>query len=131
MRMTEFYTYVLTFYGKGGLYPMGATLADVKAATKQHKKQIYIPFEADSTDRECVRDILIKDFGYTWPLKAEEDITMLGEPEQTTMTAHDKAQHLMRWMEGRDMNDREKTLCIEFSLELARIAAKEQDHDRG
>jgi hypothetical protein len=132
MKMDEFYTYVLSFYGKGGLYPMGATLADVKAATKQHKKQIYIPFEADSFDRECVRDILIKDFGYTWPLTTQEDITMLGKSEQTTtMTAHDKAKHMIRWMEERNLTNHEKTLCVEFAFELGSIVKESQDHDRG
>ena len=69
MKMDEFYTYVLSFYGKQGLYPMGATLVDVKAATKIHKHRTNIEFEGDSVDRENVRDILIKDFGYIWPVK--------------------------------------------------------------
>ena len=65
--MNQFYKYVLSFYGKHGLYPMGATLVDVKAATKIHKHRTNIEFEGDSVDRETVRDILIKDFGYKWP----------------------------------------------------------------
>jgi hypothetical protein len=64
--MTDFYTYVLSFYGPYGLYPMGVTLTDVKAATKIHKKRTNIPFEGDSHDREQVRDILIAMFGYEW-----------------------------------------------------------------
>jgi hypothetical protein len=73
MKMDEFYTYVLSFYGKHGLYLMGATLVDVKAATKIHKHRTNIEFEGDSVDRENVRDILIKDFGYKWygPVKEE------------------------------------------------------------
>jgi hypothetical protein len=76
--MDEFYTYVLSFYGKGGLYPMGVTLTDVKSATKIHKHRTNIEFEGDSVDRENVRDILIKDFGYKFPslttVKEEADV---------------------------------------------------------
>jgi hypothetical protein len=73
MKMDEFYTYVLSFYGKHGLYPMGATLVDVKAATKIHKHRTNIEFEGDSVDRETVRDILIEDFGYKFPRVGEAD----------------------------------------------------------
>jgi hypothetical protein len=65
--MTDFYAYVLSFYGPYGLYPMGVTLADVKAATKIHKERTRIRFDGDSHDREQVRDILIATFGYEWP----------------------------------------------------------------
>lgn len=68
--MDEFYRYVLSFYGPYGLYPMGVTLADVKAATEIHKKRTRIRFDGDSHDREQVRDILIRDFGYKWPQEA-------------------------------------------------------------
>ena len=68
--MTDFYTYVLSYYGPYGLYPMGVTLADVKAATEIHKKRTRIAFDGDSHDREQVRDILIRDFGYKWPQEA-------------------------------------------------------------
>jgi hypothetical protein len=67
MKMNEFYTYVLSFYGPYGLYPMGVTLTDVKAATKIHKKRTSVSFEGDSMDREKVRNILIAVFGYKWP----------------------------------------------------------------
>jgi hypothetical protein len=65
--MDEFYTYVLSFYGPYGLYPMGVSLTDVKAATKIHKERTRITFVGDSYDREQVRDILINLFGYKWP----------------------------------------------------------------
>ena len=65
--MSGFYGYVHSFYGPDGLYPMGATLADVKAATEIHKKRTRVAFEGDSMDREQVRDILIAMFGYEWP----------------------------------------------------------------
>ena len=65
--MTDFYTYVLSYYGPYGLYPMGVTLTDVKAATEIHKKRTRIAFDGDSHDREQVRDILIAMFGYEWP----------------------------------------------------------------
>lgn len=66
----EFYRYVLSYYGPYGLYPMGVTLTDVKAATKIHKERTRVPFEGDSMDREQVRDILIAMFNYKWPEEA-------------------------------------------------------------
>jgi hypothetical protein len=69
--MNQFYNYVLSFYGSYGLYPMGVSLAHVKAATKIHKKRTSIAFDGDSYDREAVRDILIKAFGYKWPSMGE------------------------------------------------------------
>jgi len=129
MKMDEFYTYVLSFYGKGGLYPMNATLTDVKAATKEYKKHLDAPFEGDSMDREAVRDILIKDFGYTWPVETQGDITMLGKSEQAVAQAsraRARAKHMIRWMDERRLGDATRELCIEFAMELARVAAEEQ-----
>jgi hypothetical protein len=66
--MDEFYRYVLSYYGPYGLYPMGVTLGDVKAATEIYKSRIHTTgFVGDSMDREEVRDILIAMFGYEWP----------------------------------------------------------------
>lgn len=65
--MQEFYTYVRSFYGPQGLYPMGATLRDIKAATDIYLARGDANFEGDSMDRENVRDILIAAFGYTFP----------------------------------------------------------------
>ena len=69
--MIKFYQYVRSFYGKDGLYPMGATVPDIMAATKILIDSVGTAFEGDSHDREDVRDILIKDFGYVWPVKEE------------------------------------------------------------
>lgn len=65
--MQEFYKYVRSFYGPQGLYPMGATLRDIKSATDIYLAQETAKFEGDSMDRENVRDILIAAFGYTFP----------------------------------------------------------------
>jgi hypothetical protein len=71
--MIKFYQYVRSFYGKDGLYPMGATVPDIVAATKILIDAVGDAFEGDSFDREDVRDILIEDFGYKWygPVKEE------------------------------------------------------------
>jgi hypothetical protein len=69
--MIKFYQYVRSFYGPDGLYPMGATVPDIMAATKILIDAVGDAFEGDSMDREDVRDILIKDFGYEWPVKEE------------------------------------------------------------
>jgi hypothetical protein len=69
--MSQFYQYVRSFYGKGGLYPMGVTLRDIEDATMQYIDSVGTAFEGDSHDREAVRDILLKDFGYVWPVKEE------------------------------------------------------------
>jgi hypothetical protein len=65
----EFVEYVMSFYGAGGLYDMGVTREDVLLATGiriEVCRMLNIPFEADSLDREAVRDILIDRFGYVW-----------------------------------------------------------------
>jgi len=65
--MNEFYLYVRSFYGAQGLYPMGANLADIIAATDIYLSRRKTKFAGDSFDREEVRDILISSFGYEWP----------------------------------------------------------------
>jgi hypothetical protein len=63
--MKEFYDYVLSFYGKGGIYPMGANLTQIRSATSTHKKILNLQgheFLGDSYDRECVRDLLISKY---------------------------------------------------------------------
>jgi hypothetical protein len=60
--MTEFYDYVLSFYGPEGIYPMGATLKLVKQATTTHPKILKLKNEefcGDSFDRERVAELLI------------------------------------------------------------------------
>lgn len=55
----QFNEYVLSFYGKGGIYDYGFTNEEVETAKNQ-----YIaagePFEGDSFDREKVRDIVLE-----------------------------------------------------------------------
>ena len=62
----KFVDYVMSFYGPGGIYDMGVTREDIAAATEVYKKESDIPFDGDTVDRENVRDILIRDFGYEW-----------------------------------------------------------------
>ena len=66
--MTEFYDYVLSFYGPDGIYPMGATLELVKKATSFYVKCLKVggqEFCGDSIDREHIRDILIDKYKLT------------------------------------------------------------------
>ena len=68
--MTEFYDYVLSFYGADGLYPMGATLDLIEQATDTHLKILELQghkFCGDSYDRELVRDLLESKYGLTFP----------------------------------------------------------------
>jgi hypothetical protein len=60
--MTEFYDYVLSFYGPGGIYPMNATLDIVQKATNDLISILQIKgqeFCGDSIDRELVRDLMM------------------------------------------------------------------------
>lgn len=63
-----FYSYVLAFYGKGGIYDMDATLDEVMEATEKYIKLPDTKFEGDSFDREAVRDIMIRDYGLKFPI---------------------------------------------------------------
>lgn len=65
--LTAFYTYVLSFYGFEGLYPMDVSYGDIKRATDIYLSRSNTSFCGDSFDREAVRDILLSAFGYTWP----------------------------------------------------------------
>jgi hypothetical protein len=60
--LQEFYNYVLSFYGAGGLYPMSATLDLIAHKQLSHTFQILelkgSEFCGDSVDRECVRDFV-------------------------------------------------------------------------
>ena len=67
--VNAFVDYCLDFYGKGGLYAMGATREQVCTALCLHLADESKPhFHADSVDREKVRDILIDQFGLVFPL---------------------------------------------------------------
>ena len=62
----EFINYVYDFYGKNGIYDMGATRDNITTATIDYissllSKQEY-KFCGDSLDRERVRDIMISKF---------------------------------------------------------------------
>jgi len=68
--MTEFYDYVLSFYGKDGLYPMGATIELIQKATQDLIQILNIKgqeFCGDSVDREFVRDLLIDKYKLQFP----------------------------------------------------------------
>lgn len=57
-----FIEYVLSFYGHGEIYDIGATRDEVLLATGARMGScmtINIPFEGDTIDREAVRDIIL------------------------------------------------------------------------
>ena len=68
--LAEFHSYVFKFYGRGGVYPMGATLKEIVSATQILLEQLTATdseFHGDSMDRELVRDILISEYGLEFP----------------------------------------------------------------
>jgi len=68
--LAELYRYVYAFYGRGGVYPMGATLDEIESATKILIRELTATdkdFVGDSIDRELVRDILISEYGLEFP----------------------------------------------------------------
>jgi len=71
--MIDFLAYVEDFYGKGGIYDMGATPEQIIVATKQYigtvgtNPEDSFSFCGDSVDREKVRDIMIDMFGLKFP----------------------------------------------------------------
>ena len=70
LTMTEFYDYVLSFYGPQGIYPMGATLELIEQATQDLIRILEIKdqeFCGDSVDRELVRDLLIDKYKLQFP----------------------------------------------------------------
>ena len=59
----EFVSYVHDFYGKNGIYDMGATVSQIQTATIHYiGSDDSLPFYGDSLDRERVRDILTSKF---------------------------------------------------------------------
>lgn len=63
MNKNEFIDYVLSFYGPGEIYDMGATREDVLEALVTRllsKRYSSVPFDGDSIDREMIRDIMIE-----------------------------------------------------------------------
>jgi len=70
MISAKFVDYVYSFYGRGGIYDMGAVKRDIQQATQDYLNKPNCNFaapEGDSLDRENVRDILIDDYGYKFP----------------------------------------------------------------
>ena len=71
--LVDFLAYVEDFYGKGGIYDMGATGEQIIVATQKYINQVgtdpesSMSFCGDSLDREKVRDIMIEDFGLVFP----------------------------------------------------------------
>ena len=62
-RFNEFVEYVYDFYGKNGIYDMGATRDNITTATIDYiSSEDSLPFYGDSLDRERVRDILTSKF---------------------------------------------------------------------
>lgn len=64
--MKEFVDYVMSFYGQGEIYDIRATREEVWNATCIRIKRMKdmprngISFEADSLDREVVKDIILE-----------------------------------------------------------------------
>ena len=65
-RMNEFVSYVYDFYGKNGVYDMGATVSQITTATIDYLSSLLskgeYTFCGDSLDRERVGDIMISKF---------------------------------------------------------------------
>ena len=69
-QLDEFVDYVFSFYGEGGIYPMGATLPLIQKATDDLIQILQIKNEqfcGDSIDRELVRDLLISKYNLKFP----------------------------------------------------------------
>ena len=64
--LSDFYHYVLSFYGENGIYNMGATLDMVMEATQKYINSSD-EFYGDSFDREHVRDIMIDTYQLKFP----------------------------------------------------------------
>lgn len=64
--LDDFHTYVLSFYGDRGIYPMQASEDMVMEATQKYINS-GADFCGDSIDRENIRDIMIRDYGLEFP----------------------------------------------------------------
>ena len=75
--MQAFVKYVLGFYGRGGIYDMGATRSMVCDIINTYLVgDVWVvpdhpygtlSFGYDSTDRELIRDLLISDYSLAFP----------------------------------------------------------------
>lgn len=69
-KFTAFVDYVLSFYGVGGVYDMGATRAQVVYAAQARIGRVTAAggtFEGDSLDREHTSHLLAEFFGLQFP----------------------------------------------------------------
>lgn len=57
----SFIDYMLSFYGKGGVYDYDFTASEVVQGTIKYLNMPRTKFEGDSIDRERVRDIILDD----------------------------------------------------------------------
>ena len=56
-----FISYLLDFYGQGGVYDFGVTRDDILLALGiRLARNTMLPFDGDSIDREMVRDIILE-----------------------------------------------------------------------
>ena len=56
-----FISYLLGFYGPGGVYDFGVTRDDILLALGiRLARNTMLPFDGDSIDREMVRDIILE-----------------------------------------------------------------------
>ena len=61
LKVSEFVDYVMSFYGKGELYDIGATRAEVLIAIiVRLEREKGLEFAGDTIDREKVRDIILE-----------------------------------------------------------------------
>jgi hypothetical protein len=72
LELQKFIGYVYQFYGPGGVYPMEATMQQIREATEILLFRVFQPnsgiiIDFDSLDRERVRDIMIEEFGLVFP----------------------------------------------------------------
>jgi hypothetical protein len=62
MNYEEFIDYCLSFYGPAGIYPNMFTRREIEIGLygRLETATAALPYEADSVDRELVRDIVLK-----------------------------------------------------------------------
>lgn len=66
----NFVNYVNDFYGANGIYPLDVSFEAIEAACGEYYNDLAPSFEADSIDRENVRDLIISEYGGIFPEKA-------------------------------------------------------------
>lgn len=63
----NFVNYVNSFYGKEGIYPLGVSFEVIEFACEEYYNKYAVSFEADTIDREKVRDLIISEYGGIFP----------------------------------------------------------------